>query len=148
MRITFVLLGVMWIALPGATASGQEPSSDDADSCIILQHFYHITPGKEDEAMAVRIETNRLRAELGLPTGRILKLISASEGHPAKGGMRPGTASVLMSETPFENRAAFERSNAKLAGSPAYIELRARMGGLLEHFEAVERTPIWGGCGE
>lgn len=138
-----VTIGLTFICIGAALADQADAGSD---SCVVVQHYYFATPGKEQEVISTRIEGNRVRAALGLPTSRLLVIESSSSGHPAKGGLKPGDASYLMSETVFKNEAEKAHSEAMLTESEDYISVRKRMGSLIDHFEASVRRSLDGKC--
>jgi len=141
-----VIVGLIFVCIGTALADQPDEGNGDSDSCVVVLHYYFATPGKEKEVISTRIEGNRVRATLGLPISRLLVLESSSSGHPSKGGLKPGNASYLMSETVFRNDAEKAHSEEMLLGSEDYLAVRKRMGSLLDHFEASVRRSLDGKC--
>lgn len=140
--ISFVLAAGLVASWPGMGIS----AAGEAPGCLVVQHFYFVKEGKEAEALATRIKGNEVRAALGLSVSRLLEVQSSASGHPSAGGMKPGNASYLMSETVFKDQAEADKANEILAGSEDYIAVRAHMGSLLDHFEVAVRKLVGGGC--
>lgn len=136
------------LALAGTPVAAEEDSAESAQSsgCFIEQNSYYPEPGKQEDALATRLDGRAARAALGLPTGRIFVLQGSASGHPVTGMQEPGNAAYLMSLIEYESEAAAEKAHEHLLESQAYLEARSRMAGLLEHFETASWHVAAGGC--
>jgi len=143
------LLAAGSAAAPASSANAADDGQSGTaarDGCFVELNYYYPKPGKQEEALATRLDGRSARAELGLPTGRILVLQSSASGHPVTGMETPGNAAYLMSLIEYESAAAAEEAHEALLGSQAYLDARARMAGLLEHFETASWHVAAGGC--
>lgn len=139
-RIIAVSVAALFFAGPGAHAA------EGAPGCFVVQHYYFPLPGREDAVLATRLRGNEVRAALGLATSRLMVVKSSARGHPAKGPMKPGDASYLMSETSFADEAAARQADETLAASADYLAVRQKMAPLLAHFELATRAVISDEC--
>lgn len=121
-------------------------TSEPGEGCFIVQHFYHPKAGMEEEALATRLRGADIRARLGLPTGRILRVESAVSGHPSNGPPEPFESAFLTSITEYADEAAFQASRARLSNDPEYREVLRANGELLRHFEQIAWRSVRGGC--
>jgi hypothetical protein len=102
---------------------------------IVVQNWYIVHAGREDEALGVRRDASRVRAEAGQPVGRIL--VPSAHG--------PAIPHFIW-ECDYPDEAA-RLSDATWADeSQAFADVRGKMAPLLERFEritfAVEEPPF------
>jgi hypothetical protein len=93
---------------------------------VVVQNWYFIRPGQEDEALEVRRAASQVRAEAGQPVGRILLQTQPGAGIPH-----------FIWECDYPDQPAREADAAWADASPAFSAVRERMGRLLERFERV-----------
>lgn len=93
---------------------------------IVVQNWYFIRAGVEDEALNVRRDASRVRSEAGRPIGRILTPLVPGEGIP-----------TFIWECDYPDMAAREADTAWADSSPEFGAVRARMRKLLERFERI-----------
>jgi hypothetical protein len=93
---------------------------------IVVQNWYFIRAGLEDEALGVRRDASRVRLEAGQPAGRILV--------PAASG--PDDLTFIW-ECDYPNEAARTADAAWADASPEFTAVRERMCKLLERFKRI-----------
>jgi hypothetical protein len=93
---------------------------------VVVQNWYFIRAGREDEALRVRRDASGVRRGAGQPVGRILLPSAPGEGIP-----------TFIWECEYSDMAARTADAAWADASPAFGAVRERMGALLERFERI-----------
>lgn len=93
---------------------------------VIVQNWYFIRAGVEDEAFGVRLDASRVRCAADRPVGRILSPVAPSEGTP-----------TFIWECDYPDMSAREADAAWADASPEFSAVRERMGKLLGRFERI-----------
>jgi len=96
---------------------------------LVVQNWYFIRPGSEEEALTVRRNASQVRREADRPVGRILLPAAFAAGIP-----------TFIWECDYSDRAAREMDAAWADASPEFSAVRERMGRLLERFERITFT--------
>ncbi len=91
---------------------------------VVVFNMYFANPGKAAEVLATRREATRVRLALGLPAGRILRLVEGTQRLPG-----------ILWECDFESTAAHDEDMAGRGASPDFVTVRKRMAGLLTRFQ-------------
>jgi len=90
---------------------------------IVVQNIYYPKPGKEDEVYQWRLHASDVRAQLGLPYGRVLKKLSGDATY------------FVVWECDYSSLAAREADVKALDQSPEFTKVQEHMGTLIQKFE-------------
>lgn len=96
----------------------------NSGEAIIVQNLYFPKAGKEDEVLKTRQQASQVRAQLGLPVGRILLRTSESGSQPH-----------IIWECEYPSLQAREDDVAKLDHSEEFTKVQQHMSELLEKFD-------------
>ncbi|HEY5746480.1 MAG TPA: nuclear transport factor 2 family protein [Chryseolinea sp.] len=112
-----------------ATCEGSEycktfPAIRSYVAAIVVQNYYFPKPGKEGEVMETRRRASQVRAQLGLPAGRILQRISESTAQ-----------AYVVWECEYPSLHAREEDLTRLDRSEEFKKVQDHMSTLLEKFD-------------
>jgi ketosteroid isomerase-like protein len=100
------------------------PDLQSPAATIVVQNYYFPKPGKELEVMETRKRASAVRAQLGLPVGRILQRSSEST-----------TQAYMIWECEYPSLQAREEDVTRLEQSEEFKKVQDHMGTLLEKFD-------------
>ncbi|MFQ5690893.1 MAG: hypothetical protein ACE5HQ_11560 [Gemmatimonadota bacterium] len=91
---------------------------------LVIQNYYYAKPGLEESVYRLRLRASRVRADLGLVRGRVLRRVSG-----------PGSLPTVIWEAEYPDSLARARDVAELSGSEEFDRIAEEMGTLLRRFE-------------
>lgn len=100
------------------------PDLQSPAAAIVVQNHYFPKPGKELEVMETRKRASQVRAQLGLPVGRILQRSPEST-----------TQAYMIWECEYASLQAREEDVIRLEQSEEFKKVQDHMGTLLEKFD-------------
>jgi len=100
------------------------PAAPAASGPIVVQNAYYPKPGLEEDVYQLRLRASAVRAQLGLPEGRVLRRLDGPDG-----------AAYVIWEAEYADSAVRERDVARLSTNAEFDGIQKQMGTLLLRFE-------------